>query len=528
MPATALTNDELEGRLCLLAGQIAAWECEFLLLLAEYDAREGWGQWGMRSAAHWLSTRCGMRLGTARERVRVGRALTLLPRVRDAFAGGRLSYCKVRALTRVATPATEEYLVDIALGATGSQLESVVRSWRTVLSEDLAAARHARRGVKRREDADGSVVYVVRVAPEEAAVVDAALRAARAAVVGDDGRPVEVPEEARLAEELCGDPPEARTAADAFVLMAEGFLATGPVTEKPDVYQVVIHADVDALVDLPGMSRGDVPARHDASDRDRDSAAGRSATDRHTVDDRRGGPVHEHARRLGPPGCVVENGPEVSTATVMRLLCQSAASVMLRKPDGQPYDLGRSVRHASRKQRRALQLRDAGCRFPSCTRRTHLIPHHVRWWSQGGATDLDNLVLLCAAHHRAVHELGYSIAVLGTGRFLFFRPDGRHVAEPGDVPAARAPDAHRNVTEADEGVFPFGRSPDVDETQLVPMWGGERLDLRLLIGALANNVLIDGGYDLLSTPSRDLPAAIRAAAEWPLEVERRRPSAAAA
>ena len=125
-PLAELSLDQLESTMCSLAARIAANECEFLMLLAEYDEREGWGVWELRSAAHWLSTRCGMRLGAARERVRVARALTLLPRVREAFANGRLSYCKVRALSRVATPTTEETLVELALGATGAQLERIV------------------------------------------------------------------------------------------------------------------------------------------------------------------------------------------------------------------------------------------------------------------------------------------------------------------------------------------------------------------------------------------------------------------
>jgi len=207
--ARALSLDELESRMCLLAGRIAANECEFLVLLAEYDERQGCGVWELRSAAHWLSARCGMRLGAARERVRVARALMLLPQVREAFAAGHLSYCKVRALSRVATPATEETLVELARGATGAQLERIVRSWRTVLTEDLAASQRVRRSVRRREDDDGSVVFVLRLPPDDAAVLDSALRAARAEVLDGDGRPVETPEELRLAEELSRDEPAA-------------------------------------------------------------------------------------------------------------------------------------------------------------------------------------------------------------------------------------------------------------------------------------------------------------------------------
>jgi hypothetical protein len=107
---------------------------------------------------------------------------------------------------------------------------------------------------------------------------------------------------------------------------------------------------------------------------------------------------------------------------------------------------------------------------------------------------------------------------------VFLRPDGRVVPDPAEQVRSVAPkDVRRDGSE---------RTPDTDKDDLphvdlnsiVPTWGGERLDLRLLISGMATNVLIEGGYSLLDTPSRDLPAALRAAAEWPLKVERRRDS----
>ena len=81
---SALTTEQLEDGMRLLAAQLAAGECDFLSLLAEFDRRDGWGGWDMRSAAHWLSLHCGMRLGAARERVRVARAPPHLPSERSA------------------------------------------------------------------------------------------------------------------------------------------------------------------------------------------------------------------------------------------------------------------------------------------------------------------------------------------------------------------------------------------------------------------------------------------------------------
>lgn len=113
---------------------------------------------------------------------------------------------------------------------------------------------------------------------------------------------------------------------------------------------------------------------------------------------------------------------------MLRLLCGASAQLMVHARDGRPLDLGRRRRHASLKKRRALWVRDGGCRFPGCNQRHRLIPHHSVFWSSG-ATDLDLLVLLCPTHHRAVHELGYGVDALGGGRFRFTTPTGDHGIE---------------------------------------------------------------------------------------------------
>src|SRR5688572_8684863 len=94
--------ERLEAEICELAGHLAAGECRWLLLLSEFDRREGWTGWGLHSCAHWLSYRCGIGLQAAREKLRVGRRLEELPLITAAFGAGELSYSKVRALCRVA------------------------------------------------------------------------------------------------------------------------------------------------------------------------------------------------------------------------------------------------------------------------------------------------------------------------------------------------------------------------------------------------------------------------------------------
>jgi hypothetical protein len=106
--------ERLESQLCEVAGHLAAATCRFLVLLAEFDDRRGWASWELSSCAAWLSWRCQMSSGTAREHVRVARALRGLPLIRAEFAAARLSYAKVRALTRIATPETEEQLAVMA------------------------------------------------------------------------------------------------------------------------------------------------------------------------------------------------------------------------------------------------------------------------------------------------------------------------------------------------------------------------------------------------------------------------------
>ena len=100
-PLIDLSTRQLESELLGLAGHIAAAQCRFLQLLAEFDRRAGWAGPGLRSCAHWLCWRIGMSLRTAAEHVRVAHALAELPKITAAFAEGRISYSKVRAITRI-------------------------------------------------------------------------------------------------------------------------------------------------------------------------------------------------------------------------------------------------------------------------------------------------------------------------------------------------------------------------------------------------------------------------------------------
>jgi hypothetical protein len=180
--------ERLGDQIAELSAHLDAATARLLDLIREFDARGGWGN-GFRSCAHWLTWRVGLDMGAARERVRVARALGTLPLLAAALARGELSYSKVRALTRVATPETEARLLKVGRNGPTDDVERIVRAWRRV--DRIAEARetmqrHRSHSLRVYEDDDGMVVVYGRLAPEAGAVLKKALEAAREAVYRRD------------------------------------------------------------------------------------------------------------------------------------------------------------------------------------------------------------------------------------------------------------------------------------------------------------------------------------------------------
>ena len=250
--------ERLEADLTEVASHLNSGTYRFLQLLGEFDRRGGWGD--SPSCAQWLNWRLGISLPTAYDHVRVARRLSELPETSAAFARGELSYSKVRALTRVATAANEESLVDMARHSTAAQIESLVGAYRGVLRvverEGDEPTPHPRRYLQTFFDEDGSLVISGRLAPEDGALVQTALKAAGRALLGDSDTHTDVavsdlPDYS--AEESgplpCEPDGEARVAAaDALVAMAETVLEHGPAARKGgDRHLVVLHADIAQL-----------------------------------------------------------------------------------------------------------------------------------------------------------------------------------------------------------------------------------------------------------------------------------------
>jgi uncharacterized protein DUF222/HNH endonuclease len=422
----------LENQICELAGHLTATTAQFLTLLGDFDARSGWAEWDLPSCAAWLSWKCQLTSGTAREHVRVARALRTLPVISAEFAAGRMSFAKVRALTRIATPVTEAGLAELAGPMTASQLERFVRAHRQVSRANAEDAITARRLTWREED-DGSLSVSIKLPAADGAVVLQALRAA----AGD----LEHPHDKEASDEA---PPAAAGLADALVEIAGGYLAGKIATaDNPDIYQVIVHADATVLAEPPASPE----------------AAGVSAE---TPD------VPAETRRSH-----IEDGPALSAATVQRLACEATMTWMLHDHDGNLLDVGRRHRRPPPALRRAVRARyGARCQAPGCnSRRTDI--HHIVYWSRLGKTALENLYPLCRRHHVLVHEGGYRIVVSPEG-LIFLRPDGTVMPAS---PALPAP----------VGEIAAQHDADITPTTIIPNWNGDRLNLDLAIWACFGN-----------------------------------------
>ena len=496
-PVSASDNEALGNRIAKAAARIQAATYELLVLIRQFDERTGWE--GFASCAHWLSWRIGLAPGAAREHVRVARALADLPRLSAAMRRGAVSYSKVRAVTRVATPDNEQALLDVALAGTAAHVEQIVRTWRRVDRAAEAAEdqhRHESRALHTWVDDDGMVVVRGRLMPEVGAVLRRALEAALDAAPS----PVDPDGVARDAADGLA-PTVAQRRADALGTVAETALAGGlDKGTAGDRYQVVVHVDADALTDAGDRPE---PAETQARPGDRNDTAGAAQADGRerpaayvpagTYGQRNAAPDEAVTAGPAPPrttsthaACPASargqsaldeaGGIHVSAETARRVACDAAKVTMRHGHAGEVLSVGRRTRTISPALRRALAARDRHCRFPGCPATRCDV--HIRHWAHGGETALDNLVLLCRRHHRAVHEEGFRVVLGAAGEVRFVRPDGRPLPEAPPLPAVTgaplAPVAAR-LTQAGVRIGPHTATP---------AWRGERLDVDWAISVL--------------------------------------------
>lgn len=418
------TLDEVELQLCQLGAKINAATARWLTLAGEFDRRGGHEAFGFVSCATWLAWRCSITPRAAREQLRVARRLRELPLIAGAFGRGRLSYSKVRALTRAAEPAMEGDLLELAEEATAAQLERIMRGYRAALEPDAAANAQSRRHLTTWWEDDGSLTIRASLPPEEGALFLKGLE-----VAGQELRDGPREEDATEAERGDEGAPARRDRADGLVALAESAIARGAAAASGgDRHQVVVHIDLDAL-------------------------GSRSET----------------------ASAALSDGAALPAETVRRLGCD-ASIVSLVEQDGEPLSVGRKTRSIPPALARALRSRDQGCRFPGCDRDRFVDAHHIEHWARGGETSLNNLIQLCRHHHRLVHEGGYSVARDG-GDLVFRTPQGR-VLQP--VPGS--PEGSTRACLATTGDGGGCGSSEVEPSRP----GGEPMDLDLAVFVLAD------------------------------------------
>ena len=470
-----------------IAEQVAHMDAAMHGLLTDlraFDQAGGWYRQGFQTCASWLSWRVGWTLGTAREHVRVASKLADLSHIDEALRQGEISYSKVRAMTRVATPANELTLLEEARYTTGQQLEVICRKYALVQRHDQESNERddsERRYVTRRDSPDGMVRIVAALHPEEAAMVWTALE--RVMKAGCRGRAA------------VASTPSSNHGASHLPAESSGAAGSKGATRSDDSvdsahftandHQSGVPAESSGAAGSNGATRSDDSAR--VTDNDRQSrvpaetSGGRSSSHSETQSARvprftradalivmaeeviRGtrpnrSPVelvvtvaaehlHLAAGAVSPtaganllesagdqgrdsdPSIVAcfADGTAVSMTVARRLACDAGIAPMVEGPDGAPLALGRKTRAIPASMKRALLRRDGGCRFPGCSNRLCVEGHHVKHWADGGETEIENLLSLCSHHHRFVHEYGFAVEWIGTTEVRFIDPDGRTV-----------------------------------------------------------------------------------------------------
>lgn len=226
---TRSDGEKLGDEITELCSYIYAATHHLLTLIREFDEHQYWAELGFQSCAHWLNFNCGYGMNSARERIRVAHALAGLPRIDEAFSKGALSYSKARAITRIADPSNENYLLMVATHGTAHHVERLVTQYRRakkLKDVEFANELHAKREVTYYYDHDGCLVMKARIPADQGELIVKALEMAMEDSFVADEEPE--PVAARRADALC-------EMAETYTNNSENSGSTA------DRYQVVVH-----------------------------------------------------------------------------------------------------------------------------------------------------------------------------------------------------------------------------------------------------------------------------------------------
>ena len=383
---------------------------EFLEAIARFDELEGWRATGARSCAAWMISELGLCRTTAYREWKCARELRELPVIAAHFAEGKLNWCKVRALLRVATPAEDHALALLAVDRSADEVQNLCDDYHFGKDPESDAerdrAQRERRSVTYSRCADGSLAIHVVLPPVDGAVLVRALEhreenlPSRASLNKDASESQHMPDTSDTAQERAAPENSPRVTAtqrraDALVAVAHASLGgastssdnpsddgSGLGAATAERHMVITHIDVDALV------------------------AAESQVASESLETNKPLPTPLRAAIAGI------TGGSISPATARRLACQSSLVTMIIE-NGEPIAVGRKHRLHTAAQRRAILARDGGrCTFPGCGATRHLDVHHMTLWSEGGDTSVRNGVTLCSACHTRVHDEGWKITRL--------------------------------------------------------------------------------------------------------------------
>jgi hypothetical protein len=398
-------SQELAVRIVRHSKQISALHRELLSDIAEFDRAESWRGDGATSMIAWVTAQCGVSTATARQWVRSGDNLESLPCLAEGLAAGELSLDLVEPLAEVASPSND------------AALREASRHWSVRQARELATWHRAQK------EAEAVAAAAAAAAPDpssdEAHESEAAREFDRRTLRLNDtkhsmwmGFTKEDYAAAKSvlvrrveAERLRHD--EARRSGGAPT--AGSAAGSDPLGYVP--YDKLLY---DALIDLFQVGIGSGSA----------SAGGRApgATVRPRV------VVHAPLELL--IACSSEGVAEiagvgpVAVEVVRRLACDAKVDLAVEDGTGSILNQGRARRHPTPVQSVEIDRRDRGCRFPGCNYTEFTHAHHIAHWAHGGLTNMDNLVTLCGRHHRAVHELGWSVSGNADAMLTFKSPHG--------------------------------------------------------------------------------------------------------
>jgi hypothetical protein len=383
-------SQELAGRIVERAQRISALHREQLSDIAAFDRTESWRGDGAISMIAWVTAQCGVSTSTARQWVRSAINLESLPCLAEGLASGELSLDLVEPLAEVASPSSDAALREASTTWSVRQARELA-AWHRAREEAAAEANAAARAGPAREFERRTLRFNDTRRSIWVAFTRDDYAVAKSVLVG------RVAAEQRNREEDGGAAP-----------------ASDPVGYVP--YDQRLY---DELMGLFQMGSGSASGSASGSERAR--ATGAAVRPRVVV----------HAPLELLVGCANDAVAEIAgvgpvpAEVVRRLACDANVELAVEDREGTILNQGRARRDPTPVQRVEIDRRDKGCRFSGCSYTEFTNVHHVVHWVDGGLTNLDNLVTLCGRHHRAVHELGWTVSGDANGVLTFTGPHGR-------------------------------------------------------------------------------------------------------